>query len=328
MVSVLKFSACVMTCCTLPRCWGSLEHSKTVLLHLPRAFRAASPSASAAAETLLYDACIARAVSRASSSLIIVLDEEDYCCEVVSNIYSTAWECATVADNCELEVNVLIYGFLPRDAQNIVVLPEVCPRPNVVLGVAEESRMLLGAGREDSAEFESLETIMEIQARGIEGAVLLDDKEATTPKLKRVAVGGTFDRLHSGHKKLLTAAAELSCDSVLVGLATGDLIGSKQGAKLIQPFETRAAAVARFLAMIKPELKVDVVALEDPMGPALTDQELEGLVVSSETLAGGGSINSARTALGLGPLVICVMRRTQQASLSSSGLRNYQFRST
>jgi pantetheine-phosphate adenylyltransferase len=69
-------------------------------------------------------------------------------------------------------------------------------------------------------------------------------------------------------------------------------------------------------------VSVDVVPLEDAVGPAATDRKLDGLLVSSETLAGGRRINAARAANGLPPLTVLVVRRTQQASLSSTALRN------
>lgn len=61
--------------------------------------------------------------------------------------------------------------------------------------------------------------------------ILLDDASTSVPPLKRVAVGGTFDRLHCGHKKLLIAAALFSTESVLVGVATEALFARKANAR-------------------------------------------------------------------------------------------------
>lgn len=69
-------------------------------------------------------------------------------------------------------------------------------------------------------------------------------------------------------------------------------------------------------------VSVDVVPLEDAAGPAATDPQLDGLLVSSETLASGRRVNAARVKKGLPPLTVLVIRRTQQASLSSTALRN------
>jgi phosphopantetheine adenylyltransferase len=69
-------------------------------------------------------------------------------------------------------------------------------------------------------------------------------------------------------------------------------------------------------------LSVDVVPIEDATGPAATDKSLDGLVVSSETLAGCRRINTARAEGNLPPLIAVVIRRTQQASLSSTAMRN------
>lgn len=66
---------------------------------------------------------------------------------------------------------------------------------------------------------------------------------------------------------------------------------------------------------------VDIVELHDPFGPTISEADLDGIVVSSETLPAARAINFARAQRGLNPLTVLVLRRTQQAALSSSSIR-------
>ena len=42
-------------------------------------------------------------------------------------------------------------------------------------------------------------------------------------KFKKVAVGGTFDELHSGHKALINKAFEVG-EKVVIGLSSGEFV--------------------------------------------------------------------------------------------------------
>jgi cytidyltransferase-like protein len=73
---------------------------------------------------------------------------------------------------------------------------------------------------------------------------------------RHVVLGGTFDRLHAGHRALLTAAAMLARSAITVGVTTGPMIGKKAHAGLIEPVEMRIAAVEAFIAGLAPDLEV------------------------------------------------------------------------
>lgn len=109
-----------------------------------------------------------------------------------------------------------------------------------------------------------------------------------------VALGGTFDRMHSGHNLLLTYSAYMCTDRIIIGISDGVLLASKVLAELIEPVEHRISNVKRFLTDVKPVLQMDVVAINDVYGPTGYDPDVDCIVVSQETSKGGEIVNVER----------------------------------
>jgi pantetheine-phosphate adenylyltransferase len=127
-----------------------------------------------------------------------------------------------------------------------------------------------------------------------------------------VVLGGTFDRLHYGHKRLIQLA--VSCiknqpGSVLhVGLADGPLLQKKAFREFIQPFEIRQEGIETYIRRLcDPLFHVSVWRLVDPFGPAIVRPELEAVAVSPETLKGGLEINCIRKEKRLNTLEILLL---------------------
>src|SRR5262245_38569104 len=82
-----------------------------------------------------------------------------------------------------------------------------------------------------------------------------------------VCVGGTFNRLHAGHRVLFQTAFAAG-DLVQVGVTSDRLVQRLRGkrAKAVRPYAARAADVERLLLPFGPERFV-VSALEDPLAP-------------------------------------------------------------
>ena len=113
-----------------------------------------------------------------------------------------------------------------------------------------------------------------------------DSTEESVPTFSRIAIGGTFDQLYNGHKKLLTLAAGSCSDTLIIGITGDDMLKMKAKASKIVRFPERKNIVETFLRTIKPSLKIEAVELHDPFGPAITDPTIQAIVVSSETISG------------------------------------------
>jgi cytidyltransferase-like protein len=122
-------------------------------------------------------------------------------------------------------------------------------------------------------------------------------------QFRKVAVGGTFDELHRGHKILLMKAFEIG-DRALIGLCSDEFV-----AKLDKPHKTalyaeRLKELETFLTNLDVFEKAEIIPLNDPFGPTVTDKCIEALVVSEETIRNAMKINEQRKKVGLTPLEI------------------------
>ena len=115
------------------------------------------------------------------------------------------------------------------------------------------------------------------------------DDRKLPPTYPVVALGGTFDHLHAGHKILLTMAASLCTSRLVVGVsgpslpsssspsplrapeltppgpaapADDHLLVNKKYKHLLQPIDERMRAVRRFVALVRPSVECDAVPLQ------------------------------------------------------------------
>lgn len=161
---------------------------------------------------------------------------------------------------------------------------------------------------------------------------------ASASKHAVVAVGGTFDHLHSGHKLLLTATAlmlqpSVGPDSVprrlIVGITGDELLKNKKYAEHLESWKLREESVVNFLIPLlsftlsgdddvkrthvdepvvngkgvytklkQANVTIECVEIQDPFGPTITDEAVSALVVSGETRDGGAAVNTKRQEQG------------------------------
>ncbi|CAR27806.1 hypothetical protein ZYGR_0N02920 [Zygosaccharomyces rouxii] len=136
---------------------------------------------------------------------------------------------------------------------------------------------------------------------------LLTEGPSDFEKYKVSALGGTFDHIHDGHKILLTMAAFITSSRLIVGVTDQDLLVNKKYREFLETVDERCDNVKKFLALLKPTLKVEIVLIKDVCGPTGTVPEIEALVVSRETVQGGQFVNKTRIEKGLTELDISVV---------------------
>ncbi len=125
-------------------------------------------------------------------------------------------------------------------------------------------------------------------------------------KFRKVAVGGTFDELHKGHRALLMKAFEVG-EKVLIGLCTDEFVKKMGKPHITASYEKRLKELEDFLRRNNLVERAEIVPLNDPYGVTLSEGCIEALVVSKETEARAREINLKRAELGLQPLHIVVI---------------------
>lgn len=184
----------------------------------------------------------------------------------------------------------------------------------------------------------------------VRGGIVTVDKSATEPAAPgnhvnhlSVAVGGTFDHLHIGHKLLLTMFAfvlgrrrtsEQIPSTLTVGITGDALLKNKKFAEYLESWTRRQESTHNFLSTIiyfgqsddarvrvqefndpGPNghavhvsypfgLTIKYVEIWDPFGPTITDKDITALALSLETRGGGAAVNDKRREQGWDPLEV------------------------
>lgn len=118
----------------------------------------------------------------------------------------------------------------------------------------------------------------------------------------KVGVGGTFNVLHKGHRRLLETAIS-NGDVLAVGLMSDDYC--RRHKAVVLPYAERERALREFLEAKGVEFTVHPLNAKE--GTAPSDPELDVLIVSQETQTLGPKINDIRLGLGLRPVRIVVV---------------------
>ena len=141
--------------------------------------------------------------------------------------------------------------------------------------------------------------------------------------LNLVGTGGTFDRLHDGHKLLIETALKVS-NKVVIGLTTQKMLKRKKYASKIEDYETRKKNLENFISSIADLDRVEVIELNNPYGPPIKEPEYEGIIASEETFLNSVRLNELRVSNGFKPLIVVlipmVMGKSDQR-LSSTAIR-------
>ena len=144
---------------------------------------------------------------------------------------------------------------------------------------------------------------------------------ATEVRYACCLVGGTFDRLHSGHKLLLSMAISRS-EQVEIHVVNDEIAGRKS--PHIQSYDDRVNAIYDWLSE-KSYHSVSIFQLNDSFGPAPNHESADAIIATPETIGNCQEINRMRELSGLGKLSILEVPHMLDYSgkiISSSRIRS------
>jgi len=125
-------------------------------------------------------------------------------------------------------------------------------------------------------------------------------------KFETVALGGTFDEFHKGHRALLKKALEVG-NHVIIGLCSDDFVKKLRKPHRIMPYEKRLEELKLYLKKHGVLERTEIFPLNDPYGVTVSRKRIDAIVVSKETEPRVHEINETRRSKGLSPLRIVVI---------------------
>jgi pantetheine-phosphate adenylyltransferase len=122
-----------------------------------------------------------------------------------------------------------------------------------------------------------------------------------------VAMGGTFDLFHGGHRTLILKAFEIG-NHVIIGLCSDDFLKKLRKPHGIASYAQRLEELKGFLKKNDFLEMAEIVPLDDAYGVTLSDKRIDTIVVSEETEPRAHEINEKRKSLGMPPLPIVAVK--------------------
>lgn len=142
-------------------------------------------------------------------------------------------------------------------------------------------------------------------------------------RYKHIILGGTFDHFHKGHGKFLDLGFKLG-NQVTIGITQKNLYKNKLFASTVEDFAIRKKSVVDYLAINKLINRARIIEIKDVFGSSLTDQTIDGIVVTEQTQPNALMINKIRSSRNLRPLNIILAPFVfdgEKHVISSEGIR-------
>ena len=138
-----------------------------------------------------------------------------------------------------------------------------------------------------------------------------------------VAMGGTFDVVHSGHMALLNKAFSIS-SRVIIGLSS-DQLATKKGKNLVNDYQKRFSVLKSVIEKNFPNSSYEISKLENDFGPAVIEGSVKALVVSEETSNKILLLNELRAERNLSPVktvVVPMVLAKDGKAISTTRIKN------
>ena len=116
-----------------------------------------------------------------------------------------------------------------------------------------------------------------------------------------MVAAGSWDHFHIGHRRFIDEAFRRA-QRVSVGITSDEMIAKKDFARALESFTVRKRSLRDYLVEKGYLARAKIVKLIDIYGPALTDNTMDSLLVTKNTLNGGRKVNEKRKGLNLIPL--------------------------
>ncbi len=142
-------------------------------------------------------------------------------------------------------------------------------------------------------------------------------------KYTKVCLGGTFDRIHIGHERLLKIAFEVG-EEVIIGLTSDTKAKRGRVNEKLSSFKNRYTNLENFLSK-QFDINFSIVELNDDWGPGALDEDLDAIIVSEETEKVASELNKKRALKGLNPLdivTVSLILDKKGEKISSTRIRN------
>ncbi|MGE5041877.1 MAG: pantetheine-phosphate adenylyltransferase [Candidatus Levyibacteriota bacterium] len=140
-----------------------------------------------------------------------------------------------------------------------------------------------------------------------------------------VAAGGTFDRLHQGHKDFLNFIVSLG-EKVVLGLTSDTYINAYKGGLGVEAYDIRLHALEAFLKSTGRAEDIEIVSLDDHFGPTLNPAyKFDSLAVTTATEEAGRGVNKKRVEEGMPELPLEIFQLTLAEDgepITSTRIRN------
>ncbi|MHA1728790.1 MAG: pantetheine-phosphate adenylyltransferase [Promethearchaeota archaeon] len=138
-------------------------------------------------------------------------------------------------------------------------------------------------------------------------------------------LGGTFDKLHDGHRLLLRTAFKFG-KSVVIGLTAEEMLKNKELKDKIESYKVRKKNILNYVKKLDPEYlnRCYIVPLRNSSGSAATDENIDVHISSEETIMEALKINKMREERGLKKMILVVIpivRDKNGEKISSTKIR-------